>query len=107
MKAFSLVALFIGILVLGGCQKKEANLNPDCIEEAKKILKKEFFKGTISKAELDGKVIFVVNNNENGAETILGDSCNRLYSCCGHACDCLTPIWVNKIKNKEVIWEIK
>jgi hypothetical protein len=106
MKAFSL-GLFIGIMMLGGCRKKEAIPSPACLEETKIILKKEFFKGTISKADLDNRIIFIIDNSENGAGTILDDSCNRLYSCCGHSCDCFIPIWVNKIKNKEVIWEVK
>ena len=110
MKAFNLVVLFAGIIIWGSCKKKEADLESICLKDAKELLKKEnatFFKGSISKAELDNKVVFVIKNNENGAETILDDSCNRLYGCCGHACDCATPIWRNRIKKEEVIWEIK
>ncbi len=108
MKVFSLVILFIGVIIWGSCKKKE--VNPLCLEDAKAILKKDgvtFFKGSIYKAKLEGKTILIIRNSENGAETILDDLCNKLYGCCGHSCDCASPVWINKIKRKEVIWEIK
>lgn len=108
MKVFSLVVLFISVIILGGCKKKE--VNPLCLDGAIEILKKDsttFFKGSIFIAKVEGKTILVIRNSENGAGTILDGSCNTLYSCCGHLCDCSVPVWINKIKYKEVIWEVK
>jgi hypothetical protein len=57
---------------------------------------------------LGGKMhrLLIIRNSENGSETILDDACNLLYGCCGHSCDCAAPpIWINKIKNKAIVWE--
>ena len=110
MKNLYFTLLFIGIMIGGGCQKKEADFNPICMESAKEILKKDaisFYKGTISKALLNKQSISIILNQENGAVKILDNSCNILYGCCGHTCDCSRPTWLTDIKNEQVVLDVK
>jgi hypothetical protein len=109
MKAFTLSIFIMGITIWGSCNKKDSEINPTCLAEAKENLKKEnstFFKGSISKAELEDKSILIIQNNENGVEIIIDNLCTKIYSCCGYTCDCASPPWFNKIKNKKIIWEV-
>jgi tRNA G26 N,N-dimethylase Trm1 len=106
-KIFGLIMLLIGLFLIICC-KKEVVVNPVCLEKAKELLKKDsiqFFKGTISKAELFDKPILVIKNKENGSDYVLDDSCKIIQNCCGYKCDCSYPIWMYKIENKEVVWE--
>ncbi len=109
MNNITFLLLFV-IIIGGGCQKKEADVNPVCMEKAKEILKKDektYFKGMISKALLNDISILIVLNRENGAETILDNSCINLFYCCGHTCDCAFPEWKGKIKNTQIVLEVK
>jgi hypothetical protein len=110
MKKIFFTVSFWGFMLIFSCQRKEVVNESICLEKAKSFLKRDsnlYFKGIIYEAKIDRKNIFEIRNKEDGSQVFLDDTCNVMYSCCGHKCDCLIPLWYDKVEIGNIIWENK